>query len=132
MAGVARHKDLILPSSDFYAAAATGDLPHFSWVMPGRDPRNGGANSDHPCNDVALGERLLKDVYEALRAGPGWEKTLLFVVYDDAGVTAPPILTPALLHGPRPHRSLHPYPRRPLPARLLLRPHRSARRRPVG
>jgi len=99
MEGVARHKDRILPSSDFYAAAATGDLPHFSWVMPGRDPRNGGANSDHPCNDVALGERLLKDVYESLRAGPGWEKTLLFVVYDDAGFfydhTVPPVGVPS-------------------------------------
>ena len=31
------------------------------------------------------GERLLKDTYEALRAGPGWLKTLFFVVYDDGG-----------------------------------------------
>ncbi len=32
----------------------------------------GGPNSDHPsCCDVALGERLRKDIYEALRAGPG-------------------------------------------------------------
>lgn len=31
------------------------------------------------------GERLLKDIYEALRAGPGWNSTLLWVGYDDAG-----------------------------------------------
>ena len=31
------------------------------------------------------GERLLKDIYEALRAGPGWNHTLLWVGYDDAG-----------------------------------------------
>ena len=31
------------------------------------------------------GERLVKDVYEALRAGPGWSKTLFITVYDDAG-----------------------------------------------
>jgi phospholipase C len=31
------------------------------------------------------GERLLKDVYEALRASPKWNKTVLFVAYDDAG-----------------------------------------------
>lgn len=30
-------------------------------------------------------ERLLKDVYEALRAGPKWQQTLLFVAYDDGG-----------------------------------------------
>ena len=34
---------------------------------------------------MAKGERLLKDLYEALRAGPGWENTLFFVAYDDAG-----------------------------------------------
>ena len=28
---------------------------------------------------------MLKDVYEALRAGPGWGRTLLLVMYDDAG-----------------------------------------------
>ena len=55
-----RHTKRILPSHDFYSAAANGTLPEFSWVMPGRDPRTGGANSDHPCNDIALGERLLK------------------------------------------------------------------------
>ena len=34
---------------------------------------------------VRLGEKLLKDTYEAVRAGPGWNKTLLFVTYDDTG-----------------------------------------------
>ena len=34
---------------------------------------------------MAKGERLLKDVYEALRASPKWNSTLLFVGYDDAG-----------------------------------------------
>ena len=34
---------------------------------------------------VAKGERLLKDVYQALRAGPKWQQTLLFVAYDDGG-----------------------------------------------
>ena len=38
------------------------------------------------CNaDIAKGERFQKDVYEALRAGPGWEKTLFLIVYDDSG-----------------------------------------------
>ena len=39
------------------------------------------------CGILSLlkGERLLKDVYEALRASPKWNKTVLFVAYDDAG-----------------------------------------------
>jgi phospholipase C len=36
-------------------------------------------------HDMAKGERLLKDIYEALRAGPGWENTLFAIAYDDAG-----------------------------------------------
>lgn len=79
MAGVARHKDRFLSQEIFYAAAANGTLPQFSWLMPPFQA------CDHPCYDVAKGERLLKDIYEALRAGPGWNNTLFFVVYDDAG-----------------------------------------------
>ncbi len=33
------------------------------------------------------GERCQKDIYEALRAGKGWGKTLFLIVYDDAGGT---------------------------------------------
>jgi phospholipase C len=86
MEGVLRYPDSILGYPDFFAQAANGSLPAFSWVLPGTDPRTQGhPNDDHPCHDVALGERLVKDVYEALRAGPGWEKTLFLVTYDDAG-----------------------------------------------
>ena len=34
---------------------------------------------------MSLGERLHKDLYEALRAGPGWNRTLFLILYDDAG-----------------------------------------------
>lgn len=34
---------------------------------------------------MAKGDRLLKDVYEGLRAGKAWNKTMLVVVYDDTG-----------------------------------------------
>ena len=43
------------------------------------------AACDHPCHDIAKGERLLKDVYESLRAGPKWNRTMFLVVYDDIG-----------------------------------------------
>mmetsp|Transcript_8908 Transcript_8908/g.23122 ORF Transcript_8908/g.23122 Transcript_8908/m.23122 type:complete len:514 (+) Transcript_8908:67-1608(+) len=87
---------------EFYARARDGTLPHFSWVLP-RQAANlttgHGPNDDHPCHDIALGERLLKDTYEALRAGLGWNRTLLIVTYDDAGGyydhVAPPVGVPA-------------------------------------
>ena len=85
MDGVQRHRDRVLGYTNFFSQAAAGELPAFSWIMPGADPRNGNPNDDHPCHDVALGERLLKDIYEGLRTGPGWEKTLFLMTYDDAG-----------------------------------------------
>ena len=79
MQGVARFRERFLGYTDFFASARNGTLPKLSWVMPTWD------NCDHPCHDVANGERLLKDLYEALRAGKGWERTLFAVVYDDTG-----------------------------------------------
>lgn len=80
MEGVARHSDRFFAQTEFYRMAANGTLPQFTYLLPPN------AMSDHPCYDVGGGERLLKDVYEALRAGPGWNDTLLWVGYDDAGV----------------------------------------------
>ena len=34
---------------------------------------------------TASGERLFKDTYEALRASPAWNRTVLVVTYDDTG-----------------------------------------------
>jgi hypothetical protein len=73
---------------EFYHRARTGTLPAYSWILPreGANATTGeGSNDDHPCHDIRLGEKLLKDTYEALRAGPGWNKTLLFITYDDSG-----------------------------------------------
>lgn len=79
MAGVASHKDRFFSQTVFYEQAANGTLPSLSWILPPIQA------CDHPCHDVAKGERFLKDIYEALRAGPGWDHTLLVVAYDDAG-----------------------------------------------
>eukprot|EP00746_Dinoflagellata_sp_MGD_P032444 gnl/MRDRNA2_/MRDRNA2_177224_c0_seq1.p1 gnl/MRDRNA2_/MRDRNA2_177224_c0~~gnl/MRDRNA2_/MRDRNA2_177224_c0_seq1.p1 ORF type:complete len:315 (+),score=73.18 gnl/MRDRNA2_/MRDRNA2_177224_c0_seq1:47-991(+) len=79
MAGVGRHKEKFFSQERFYKQAAEGSLPSFSWVMAPYQA------CDHPCYDVAKGERFLKDIYEALRASPKWNKTLFLVVYDDAG-----------------------------------------------
>jgi phospholipase C len=66
----------------FQAAAAAGTLPAYTFL----EPRWGSSgNSQHPNYDVALGEKLIHDVYEALRSGPGWAQTLLIITYDEHG-----------------------------------------------
>jgi phospholipase C len=74
----------------FYAMTANGSLPSFSWVLPRQGlnlnkTTGKGENGDHPCHDIALGERLLKDTYEAPRAGPGWNTAVFIATYDDTG-----------------------------------------------
>jgi phospholipase C len=68
--------------TDFKAAAAAGTLPPYTFLEPSWGSRG---NSQHPNYDVALGEQLIHDVYEALRGGPGWAQTLLVITYDEHG-----------------------------------------------
>jgi phospholipase C len=68
--------------TDFQAAAAAGTLPAFTFLEPSWSATG---NSQHPNYDVALGEQLIHDTYEALRAGPGWGQTLFVLTYDEHG-----------------------------------------------
>lgn len=79
MEGVGRYKRQFFSHERFYEQAQSGTLPALSWLIPSREA------CDHPCYDVAKGERQLKDVYEALRSGAGWNSTLFLMAYDDAG-----------------------------------------------
>ncbi|MYT28958.1 MULTISPECIES: alkaline phosphatase family protein [unclassified Streptomyces] len=67
---------------DFKNAAADGSLPAFTFLEPAW--KHDG-NSQHPNDDVAQGEQLILDVYNALRTGPDWAKTLLVITYDEHG-----------------------------------------------
>ncbi len=68
--------------TDFQAAAKAGTLPPFVFLEPSWSSTG---NSQHPNYDVALGEQLIHDVYEALRTGQGWPGTLLVITYDEHG-----------------------------------------------
>lgn len=68
--------------------AAAGGLPAYSFI----EPRYFNflwkrANDQHPDHDVALGEDLIAQVYEAVRSSPNWEETLLVVTWDEHGGT---------------------------------------------
>jgi phospholipase C len=68
--------------TDFQAAAAAGTLPSFTFLEPSWSSTG---NSQHPNYDVALGEQLIYDTYEALRGGPNWPQTLFVLTYDEHG-----------------------------------------------
>ena len=42
-------------------------------------------NSQHPANSVALGEQVIKDVYDAIRKSPHWNESMLIITWDEHG-----------------------------------------------
>ncbi len=85
---IAHNPENVRPLTEFYDDARGGRLPAFAWLNPrsGVNLTSGvGSNDEHPDHDVAAGERLIKDVYEAIRASPQWNETLLIITYDEHG-----------------------------------------------
>ena len=86
--GIADRPEKVRPFDEFLAAARDGALPAFAFINPraGVNLTTGdGSNDMHPDHDVALGEKLYKDVYEALRASPQWNETLFVLTFDEHG-----------------------------------------------
>ncbi|KAF7134942.1 hypothetical protein RHSIM_Rhsim08G0191200 [Rhododendron simsii] len=70
----------------FKKDAREGKLPNLSVIEPRYfDLKGMAANDDHPSHDVADGQKLVKEVYEALRGSPQWNETLLVITYDEHG-----------------------------------------------
>jgi len=60
------------------------DFPQFCFIEP--DFMGIVGNDDHPPHDVMKAEKLIADVYNALRANPDlWQSMLLVVLYDEHG-----------------------------------------------
>ncbi len=91
----------------FAQDAAAGTLPAYSFIEPRYFPdalQVKLPSDEHPPHNVAYGEELIASVYNAVRAGPGWQQTLLVITYDEHGgcydhVLPPPAKPPG---GPTP------------------------------
>ncbi|MGH7153111.1 MAG: alkaline phosphatase family protein, partial [Acetobacteraceae bacterium] len=88
--------------AEFAADAREGRLPAYSFIEPryfasaisGAPP-----NDEHPPHNLTYGEQLIGAVYQALRAGARWDRTLLLVIFDEHGgcydhVPPPPAISP--------------------------------------
>jgi len=81
----------------FFDDVANGVLPPFTFLEPKYNGQD--QNDDHPPHNIMKGEKLIADVYNALRTSPQWEKTLLVVLFDEHGgfydhVTPPKAVPP--------------------------------------
>ncbi len=77
---------------EFFADAAGGRLPSYSYVDPGflGDTQN----DDHPHADIRRGQNFVGRVVDAIVRSPQWSSTLLIITYDEWGgffdTVAPP------------------------------------------
>lgn len=74
--------------SQFLADAHTGNLPQYSFIEPRYFSDlflNNIPNDEHPPHNVIYGERLIAQVYNAVRTSPCWKSTLLVITYDEHG-----------------------------------------------
>jgi len=71
----------IRPWTDYYEAAAAGTLPSVSWVVPGN------RNSEHPGSGTSIyrGQAHVTRLINAVMEGPAWERTAIFLTWDDWG-----------------------------------------------
>lgn len=59
----------------------------YTFIEPSYDPFDEyeGGNSQHPLGSVKSGEMIIKRTYEALRASPIWNDSMLIITYDEHG-----------------------------------------------
>ncbi|KAF9890550.1 hypothetical protein FE257_005681 [Aspergillus nanangensis] len=71
----------VKPLDQFFADAAAGALPQFSWI----NPECCQYTSFHPPSPINMGEAFVKRIYDALRASPQWKDTLFVLTFDEHG-----------------------------------------------
>ncbi|HSD72421.1 MAG TPA: alkaline phosphatase family protein [Thermoanaerobaculia bacterium] len=70
----------------FVDDCAAGTLPDVAFVDPPFiDSTNGTSSDDHPFSDIRAGESFMYRVYRAVTTSPAWERTVLFINFDEWG-----------------------------------------------
>jgi phospholipase C len=92
---------LVRPVDTWFAQAAAGQLPQYSYLDPyflGED--QGGSNDDHPHADILRGQSFVSQVANALVNSPLWEKSALIITYDEWGGFFDHVLPPVRADDP--------------------------------
>jgi phospholipase C len=87
---------------ELFAADLQGPFPYnYVFIEPSYSLLNDykGSTSEHPLDDVRLGEGLIKATYEAIRNSPLWKSSLLIITWDEHGgfydhAIPPPAIAP--------------------------------------
>jgi phospholipase C len=81
-----KYAPIARPFDTFFAQAASGTLPAYSYLDPFfLGEGQGGSNDDHPHADIRRGQALISSVVRAVTSSPLWSKTALLITYDEWG-----------------------------------------------
>lgn len=71
---------------EFFADCRDGSLPQVAFVDGAfLSEATGTGPDDHPFGDIRAGEAFLNQIYAAVTTGPAWERTVLFINFDEWG-----------------------------------------------
>jgi phospholipase C len=82
-----RHPEKMHLMENFYRDISYGNITNFVFLEPryNNDGPNRPSQDQEPPHNVGEGDRLIKSVYEAIRASPVWNETLFVLTYDEHG-----------------------------------------------
>jgi len=79
------NKKNVFELPQFFEDVKQNNLPQFTWLQPRMTSLHGPPTWQHPDASVKEGERLIKTIYEALRASTLWESLAFIITYDEHG-----------------------------------------------
>jgi len=88
-----------VPIANYFHDLETGNLPQVAFVDPGIAREGYAQNDEHPPAIAMLGEEFAATVIDALTKSSAWERSALFLTYDESGglydhVVPPPACPP--------------------------------------
>lgn len=76
----------IVPIEQFAEDAAAGELPSVAFVDPdGTSSPDIHHSDEHPPAVMQIGQRWVSEIVHALATGPQWERSAMFITYDEHG-----------------------------------------------
>jgi phospholipase C len=94
-----QYKPITHPIDDYFDDCKRGTLPNVTYV----EPKFGGEfrTDDHTDGDVRLGQRFIRDVFQAFVESKHWERGVFILTYDEWGGFFDHVQPPILQDGQR-------------------------------